>query len=299
MIQAAIDVGSNSVRMLLQSANKNISFTPKYFRQVTRLAGNFNSESGLAQQSMARTLDALTQFAEILRQYKVEKVKAVGTAALRQAVNASVFIGMAQKQTGLSIEIIDGETEASLSCRGIMSVLHPQPERALLFDVGGGSTEIILLNDSKVCFQKSFPLGAVRLFEDHPDSVQYTEEIQRILTPFVEASIWHQWQQEAIPIELIGTAGTVTTLAALKLEMEEYDGSLVNNLVLAKVWLEKLSHLLTSLSLKKRAELPGMEEGRADVIVAGTQIVIRLLDIVGSDSLRVVDAGLLEGLLQE
>ncbi len=299
MIHAAIDVGSNSVRMLLQSVDKNISFTPKYFRQVTRLAGEFNSESGLAQQSMIRTLDALARFAETLRQYKVDKIKAVGTEILRQAVNSSVFIEEARIQTGLSIEIIDGEAEAGLSCRGILSALNPQPERALLFDLGGGSTEIILLKDSNVCLQKSFPLGVVRLFEDHPGSVHYTDEIQKILTPFMESSIWREWQQEAVPVELIGTAGTVTTLAALKLEMDEYDSSLVNNLVLEKNWIEKISIQLTNLSLKKRVELKGMEEGRADVIVAGVQIVSCLLDIVGRDSLRVVDAGLLEGLMQE
>ncbi len=299
MIHAAIDVGSNSVRMLLQSVDKNILFTPKYFRQVTRLAGEFNPESGLAPQSMTRTLDALALFAETLRQYKIEKIKAVGTEILRQAVNSSGFIEKVKKQTGLSIEIIDGEAEAGLSCRGILSVLNPLPERALLFDLGGGSTEIILINDSMVCLQKSFQLGVVRLFEDYPDSVHYTEEIQRILTPFVESSLWCEWQQDAVPIELIGTAGTVTTLAALKLEMDEYDGNLVNNLVLEKTWIEKISKLLTTLSLKKRVELPGMEAGRADVIVAGVQIVSCLLDIVGRDSLRVVDAGLLEGLLQE
>jgi exopolyphosphatase/guanosine-5'-triphosphate,3'-diphosphate pyrophosphatase len=299
LIHAAIDVGSNSVRMLLQPVDKNILFTPKYFRQVTRLAGGFNPESGLAPKSMIRTLDALAQFAEILRRYKVEKIKAVGTEVLRQAINSSVFIEKAKKQTDLSIEIIDGEAEAGLSCRGILSVLNPQPERALLFDLGGGSTEIILLDKSKVCLQKSLPLGVVRLFEDHPDSIHYIEEIQRILTPFIESSLWCEWQQDAVPIELVGTAGTVTTLAALKLEMDEYDGSLVSNLVLEKSWIEKISILLKTLPLKKRVELPGMEEGRADVIVAGVQIVSCLLDIVGRDSLRVVDAGLLEGLLQE
>ncbi len=298
MIRAAIDVGSNSVRMLLQP-DDNLPSAAQYFRQVTRLAGDFDPQSGLAPQSMARTLEALKQFAVLLKQNRVAKVRVIGTAALRHAVNSSDFIETVQQQTGLNIEIITGDSEAGLSCRGILSVLEPIPQRALLFDIGGGSTEIILLEDAEICLQKSYPLGVVRLFEDYPEPAKCHEAIQQLLVPLVENPILQEWRQAGVPIELIGTAGTVTTLAALKLKMIKYNGNLVNNLILERAWLENMSRCLAGLSLEERTILPGMERGRADVIVPGLQIVSTLLDIVGNDSLRVADAGLLEGLLLE
>lgn len=296
MIRAAIDVGSNSVRMLLHRSDRDDS---QYFRQVTRLAGDFNPESGLMPQSMARTLRALGRFAGILKRYQVEEVRTVGTAALRHAVNSFEFIENVRKQTGLSIEIIDGEKEAGLSCRGILSVLDPAPQRALLFDIGGGSTELILVENDKIHLQQSVPLGVVRLLEDYPDPDGRHAAIRQGLASLAENSTWQGWQQTGAPIELVGTAGTVTTLAALKLKMEEYDGRLVNNLILERNWLEHITKTLTDLPLDKRVALPGMEEGRADIIIPGLQLVRALLDIGGCDHLRVADAGLLEGLLLE
>jgi len=297
VICAAIDVGSNSIRMLLQGPDGSVLAEPRYFREVTRLAGDFHPETGLAPGSMTRALDVLVHFAGLLRHYRVEKVRAVGTAALRQAVNAGEFIENVRRQTGLTIEIIDGDREAALSCRGILSVLDPLPKRALLFDIGGGSTEIILLDEGEICLQQSFPLGVVRLIEDYPEPGQCLQPIRQELIPFFENSTWKSWQQDAAPVELVGTAGTVTTLAALKLRMVEYDSRRVNNLVLERDWLEAMCRQLTGLSLNERAALPGMEEGRTDVIIPGLQIVNFLLASAGSDALRVADAGLLEGLL--
>jgi exopolyphosphatase/guanosine-5'-triphosphate,3'-diphosphate pyrophosphatase len=296
MIQAAIDVGSNSVRMLLTEGEGS---TPRHFRQITRLAGDFKPQTGLAAESMVRTLSVLEQFATVLRNYQVERLRIVGTAALRNALNSDVFIAQVRQRTGLTIEIIDGATEARLSCRGILSVLKPPPQRALLFDIGGGSTEIILFDNARICFQQSFPLGVVRLFENYPESERRLSAIQQGLTPFVNDPIWREWQQDELPIELIGTAGTVSTLAALKLEMSEYDAGRVNNLVIERSWLEKLSGIFAESTLEERAALPGMEKGRADIMVPGLQIVRSLLDITGSDALRISDAGLLEGLLLE
>lgn len=295
-MRAAIDVGSNSVRMLLRRPDRDLD---QYFRQVTRLAGDFNPQSGLNPQSMARTLRALERFARVLGRYQVEKVVTVGTAALRHAVNSFEFIEKVRKQTGLRIEIIDGEREAGLSCRGILSVLKPAPQRALLFDIGGGSTELILVEDGKIHSQQSVPLGVVRLLETFPDSDERLTAIRQGLSSLVENLSWKRWQQVGGPIELVGTAGTVTTLAALKLKMEKYDGQLVNNLILERSWLEHITRTLSGLPLDKRTALPGMEEGRADIIIPGLQLVDTLLDISGCDRLRVADAGLLEGLLFE
>lgn len=297
MTRAAIDVGSNTVRMLLAKRVDHLLLDPQYYRQVTRLAGELSPATGLAPQSMERTLQALEQFSKILNQHQITDITTVGTAALRNASNSDYFIKQLSYRTGLDLEVIDGETEAGLSCGGILSVLDPPPKRALLFDIGGGSTEIILFNQGKICLQKSLNLGAVRLCESYLDSSSRQKAIQQDLLVFAAEPIWREWQREGISVELVGTAGTVTTLAAVKLKMANYDGSRVNNLILERCWLNEMTSYLTGLTLEQRLALPGMEKGRGDIIVPGLQIVCALLDLVGSEALRVADAGLLEGVL--
>ncbi len=297
MISAALDVGSNTARMLIAQIDGNILTDPHYYRRVTRLAGDFHPETGLAPASMERSLCALEHFAAILNGFPVEKIAVVGTAALRNAVNSGFFLEALKRRTNLDLRIIDGATEAALSCQGILSVLKPLPARAILFDIGGGSTEIILWQEGRICLQKSLPLGAVRLFEDYPATDHYDKVIRQGLEPLLTNPVWINWQQDRSPIELIGTAGTVTTLAALKLQMTEYAGERVNNLILTRSWLEDIHTGLLNLSIEQRLRLPGMEEGRADIIIPGLQIVHVLLDLAQGCSLRVADAGLLEGLL--
>lgn len=297
MIRAAIDVGSNTVRMLLAKRVDSLLLSPQYYRQVTRLAGELNPATGLAPQSIERTLQALEQFSKILSQHQITDITTVGTAALRNASNSDFFIKQLSYRTGLDLEIIDGETEAGLSCGGILSVLDPPPKRALLFDVGGGSTEIILFSQGEICLQKSLNLGAVRLCESYLDPNSRQKAIQQELLVFAAEPVWREWQRDGISVELVGTAGTVTTMAAVKLKMAKYDGSRVNNLILERCWLNEMTTYLTDLTLEQRQVLPGMEKGRGDIIVPGLQIVCELLDLVGSKSLRAADAGLLEGIL--
>jgi len=293
MNAAAIDIGSNTVRMLLVHEHAG----RQYFRNVTRLSGDFSPDGLLDHQSMARTLQALAGFSRIICQHNNVQVKAVGTEIFRRASNTASFLAQVKHQTGINIEVIDGATEATLSCRGMLSVLQPVPKRALLFDLGGGSTEIILLEDSQVCLQKSLPLGVIRLFEECPTDEFRDEFISQHFNSFVKNPIWQQWQQDNQPVDLVGTAGTVTTLAALKLRMVEYDGDSINNLILDRCWLDALVKTLSGLSLAERLALPGMEEGRADLILPGLQVVTSFLDLTRNDRLRVADAGLLEGLL--
>lgn len=299
MNRAALDIGSNTLRMLILGEGHQARQGPHYFRRVTRLAGDFSPESGLATASMDRTLAALQEFSGELRKFSVNEVRAVGTAALRNAINADKFVEKIRSKTGIQIEIIDGEREAELSCRGILSVLSPVPHRAVFFDIGGGSTEIICYENRQILLRRSVPLGVVRLCENHPDAGDCLRRIQSELAEIRDLPLWTNWQQNPSFLEVIGTAGTVTTLAALKLKMHQYEGSRVNNLILKRSWLNAQVLKLASLSLAQRRKLPGMEVGRADLILPGLQIVLALLQLAGTDSLRVADAGLLEGILLE
>ncbi len=295
---AAIDIGSNTLRMLIAETRGSRLHQPVYFRHATRLAGGLDPQLGLAKESIERTLLALEDFATRLNRAGVSRVRAVGTAALRDASNSADFLAQVKARTGLAIDVIDGRTEGQLSCLGMLSVLDPAPSQALLFDIGGGSTELIL-HDSAVAARASLPLGAVRLFEDYPQCAARQACISKALRAAFDPPDWRDWFQRYPDFELIGTAGTVTTLAALKLKMRTYQGKRVNNLILENSWLRGLLSQLSDLEPPQRLALPGMEAGREDIILPGLEIVIALLGITQKGKIRVSEAGILEGLLLE
>jgi exopolyphosphatase/guanosine-5'-triphosphate,3'-diphosphate pyrophosphatase len=296
---AGVDIGSNTVRLLFAKFSAGQLRPVRYFRRITRLAGDYDPQRGLASSSMARTLDALRQIRDLIDQAGVRRVRMVGTQALRQAVNGRRFAGRVKQCTGLSLEIISGGEEARLSCRGVLAALRPQPERCLVFDIGGGSTEFILSGKNTPYFHRSYPLGVVALCEQYSDSTGRQRGISDIMHRLTAdfAAINPRAGQESAIGTLVGTAGTVTTLAALKLRMVHYDGARINNVCLRRAELMALRRKLTPLSSSERECLPGLERGRGDLILPGLEIVLAILDRFRQDDLKVSDYGLLEGLL--
>ncbi len=293
---AAIDVGSNTVRMLLGDGVAGKLQPLQYFRQITRLGGNFSAK-GLAPQSMERTLSALRGFARILKQQPPDAVRLVGTAALRRACNRHEFIAQVARDTGLILEVIGGMEEAELSAAGVLSVIDPLPPTSLIVDIGGGSTEFILCRGNEILSQQSHPLGVVPLCEEFAAG-QRQQQIAEVLRRFSQ-EIDREGHGGVLSdgCQLIGTAGTVTTLAAMQLRMTKYDWRIINNQRLDRAWLQETLDQLISLSLPERAALPGLEAGRADLIVPGLEILLAVSRLIAADECRVADSGLLEGLL--
>jgi exopolyphosphatase/guanosine-5'-triphosphate,3'-diphosphate pyrophosphatase len=293
-MRAAVDVGTNTVRMLFGEVLNGRVLPDSYYRRVTRLGGGATIEKGLSPEAMERTLSALTEMGGILRASGVDAVRAVGTAALRNAANGPRFVEKVRSVSGIPLEIIDGDEEASLCARGVLSALHPRPDRCLIFDIGGGSTEFILSRGDELIFQRSYPLGVVHLCEQFPDPDRQRMHIEQVLGLFLDdlASAG-----DAAGSTLVGTAGTATTLAALHLQMTLYDWRRVNNLVIGIEDLKGMASRLNPLSPKERESLPGMEKGRGDLILPGIRIVLNLLERLGRRQLTVSDFGLLEGAL--
>lgn len=294
MKQAIIDVGSNTVRMLIADCDNGVPVFHYYDRCITRLAGDFDPAGGLSPAAMQRTVDALCRFAKRLTAENIPCVRAVGTAALRRAPNRGQFIDEVIRHCGLRIEIIDGDEEARLMTAGILSVVRPTPRRAVLLDIGGGSTEIVGSDQGQVIFQQSYPIGVVRLIEEFPDTMQRQLRISEILTEFEQSCAWPD--PVDIPIRFIGTAGTITTLAAMHLELSEYNAAAVNNHIIPISWINHLYDKLVPLAPTQREKLPGMEAGRGDLIVAGIETVVALAKLLKTDEITVSDAGLLEGI---
>lgn len=296
MMRAALDVGTNTVRLLIGEVRGGRIEPFRYFRRITRLGGGFSPSGGLDPAAVQRTFSALREAASLIADAGVTEARGVGTAVLRAAPDGEAFAAAVRAETGIPLEIIPGEEEARLSAMGVRAVLDPMPERCLIMDVGGGSTEFILWEGEGIRFSRSYPVGVVVLSEACADAGEERRRIDEALAAFIR-DLRAAGAEIAPPLPLVGTAGTVTTLAALKLRMTEYDWRRVNNLVLTAGELDRLAATLEALSVPEREALPGMEEGRGDLILPGLRIVRSVLDLLGGDRLVVSDSGLLEGVL--
>ena len=295
---AAVDVGSNTVRMLIGECLNRQVHPATYYRQITRLGARYQPGIGLTAESMERTLAALREFDKILQQKKVANCRTLGTAALRRAENRQYFQELVANQTHLSLEIISGEEEALLTAHGALSVIRPIPDSSLIVDIGGGSTEFVFQKDGMVLFRQSYPVGVVRLCEEVPDRPGRQVFIDKILDNFSNDLAGQGLPRALIEsAQLVGTAGTITTLAAMAQQMTVYDWRKINNSILLISWLRETEGRLKAISEVLREQLPGMEKGRGDLILPGLQLLLSLMRRFAFKSLKVADFGLLEGIL--
>ncbi len=296
---AAIDAGSNTLRLLIGDVIEGTISPELYVRRICRTAGGFTNKEGLSPEAMERTLFAFQEFAGICQSFNVQQVRAVGTAAYRQAVNGIDFVQRIKAATQLPLEVITGEIEAKTMSSGVLSALDPRPSHSLIVDIGGGSTEFVLTAKEEVLWSTSLPLGVVRLIEEHKSPVTRQETINESITSLCNDLhvVCSKHNIEPGSLIFVGTAGTVTTLAALDLQMEEYDWRLINNHIIPSAKLYEWQERLAPLSSVEREALSGMEAGRGDLIMAGIEILISLMTKMCADSITVSDFGLLEGLL--
>ncbi len=276
-------------------------------RIITRLGGNFSPGKRLNKISVERTFEALRFFAQLLEGEGVKKVMVAGTGVLRQAKNRKAFVRAVREQTGFSLRILSGQEEAQATLRGVLGSLRDQTTPRLITDVGGGSTEIIWMEGRTLRKTVSLNLGAVGLTEkflskDPPSSTEMEAlnrfvhgALQRVLT---------QWERGGLCTQdlhphLVGTAGTATTLGAIDLSLSVYDPRKVNGHRITLSQLRRMYRRLSSLPLKERVKLLGLEKGREDLILAGSSILLNLMEVFNRSALEVIDSGLLEGVLLE
>ena len=294
---AAIDLGTNTIRLLIASVGAEGMVPLHVARRITRLGGGFSREGGLSPEARQRTLSALAGFADDLARYEVRALRAVATSAVRDAVNGAAFCAEVLARTGIALEVIGGEEEGLLTLRGVRAGLG-EPEGALLaFDVGGGSTEYTLADGEKPRFTRSLPLGVVRLTEGKGGVAAMADKIDREL-----AGLAGEMARAGVAVDpdatlLAGTAGTATTLAAIDLGMTDYDYRRVNGHRLSRTTVAAIFEHLSGLTPAERLGIPGMEQGREDLIIAGTLVTLRTMERFGFDGMMVSDFGLLEGTL--
>ncbi len=259
----------------------------------------------LSEESIEKSIAVLKTFADSATRYRVSRMKAVGTSALREAENSDEFVRRALRETGIRIEVISGAREAELTANGVLPGFGGT-DASLIIDIGGGSTEWILTGGGETPeppVHGSLSLGVVALLErfveaDRPSPGEITAllaEIDSRLLPLKQELA----RRLSSVREFIGTGGTITTLAALDLGLREYDHERIHLHSITLKRLHSLKDMLLSLPLAERSDLQGLERKRADLIIPGVLLTIRFMEFLGFGIVTVSDQGLLEGLLKE
>lgn len=299
---ASIDVGSNSVRLLVGEVQKGRVMRERHERAVTRLAGGLSGTGLLRKEAIEETVRVLVRFSEAMKAHGVGRAMAVGTSALREADNAGEFLQQVLNETGMNVEVISGRREAELSAKGVLSSIGDVPS-SLIVDIGGGSTEGMACEGRKVMKRITVPVGVVKLMERHLRTDPPSREELGSLQEDIEkvSAVLREEAGDFIKGDtvLVGTAGTATTLASMDLGLERYDAEKVHMHEIPLERLKGLSGMLESLPLGERKKARGLEPSRADLIIPGLRLTINLMEELGFRRILVSDHGLLEGVLLE
>lgn len=296
---ATIDVGTNSVLLLVADRTPEGLFQPVLERaEITRLGRGVDQSRRLSPEGMEATLEVLTAFANEARSLGAEGIAVSATSAARDAQNGAEFLAAAKARAGVTVEIISGEQEAQLSFASAhMDFASEAAGPLLVIDIGGGSTEFIYGNSAgRVDFRHSYDVGSVRLTERFIRTDPLSPEERERVTSHLR-QIFSSLPPPPPAAELVGVAGTVTTLYAVQNRIDPYDASCVHGGTLTRIQLEQLVDRLCTLPLAERRTLPGLQPKRADVIPAGALILLEALRALGLDQCRVSDRGLRWGLM--
>ena len=294
---AAIDLGSNTILLLVVEIEDGV-IRPLYDAQrVARLGKGLRQTGRLQPDRMEKALEILTEYRQICENYGVEAVLPVATAAVREAQNGPDFLQQVTSRLGWTVRLLSGEEEARLSFLGALSNKKSLGTPVLVVDIGGGSTEFVWGSPEKLVGKRSVPTGSVKLTEEFLKHDPPTEsELARLKAAIADALNQPEFSKWT-PATLVGVAGTVTTLAAMKLGMTEYDGSKIDGVPLSLRDVASLIEKMRPLPARARLKLPGLTPGREDVILAGAILLEEIMKKFGLETVVTSDRGLRFGVL--
>ena len=307
---AALDLGTNNCRLLIARPSGRDFTVIDAFSRVVKLGEDLAKTGRLSDVAMDRALGALSICADKLRRRNVRLARSVATEACRRATNGPAFIERVRQETGIVLDIISAEEEARLAVLGCHILLEQGKGPAVIFDIGGGSTELVLLEPSgrvpRILDWQSVPWGVVSLTDTvgrGEDTRAARLERYGMMREIVSGSFAPFADRVADSaccddIRLLGTSGTVTTLASLHLELPHYDRKAVDGLIVPSHAMRSISMRLSGMSPAERSELPCIGQDRADLVVAGCAILESILDLWPAERLGVADRGIREGILR-
>ncbi|MEM1307552.1 MAG: Ppx/GppA phosphatase family protein [Pseudomonadota bacterium] len=319
-IYGALDLGTNNCRLLVARPSRRGFVVLDSFSRIIRLGEGLGASGALSEAAMARTIQALRICASKMRRNSVSRARLVATQACRMASNGAEFVERVQRQTGLELEVLSQENEARLAVAGCATLLDRDCDMALVFDIGGGSSELVwldlsgrgdgpsigtrgALSEARMVAWTSLPVGVVTLAERFdgravtPQSFEaMVADVLVALEPF-ERQYGMRERIRDSRVHFLGTSGTVTTVAGIRLQLPRYDRRQVDGCWLATEDAREVTARLLAQSYEQRCAEPCIGRERADLVLAGCAILEALLRLWPTERLRVADRGLREGIL--
>jgi len=305
---AAIDIGTNSARLLVSELSGSGCEVLERTMEITRIGRNMSSTGKISLSSTDDTLKILKKYKSLMNKHNVLKYRAVGTSAVREASNSQWFTSFISKNSGIIIDMVTGSEEAHLSFTGASKDMNissdGQFSKILVLDIGGGSTEFIMgVPESDtgpdIDIVKSLNIGSVVLTEKFirgtlPERTELEE-----LESYIRSSIREVAQEisKGGDILIIGVAGTATTLASIDLGLEEYDSKKIHRHVLSFERIKSIYEILCGADLKERKKITGLAPGRADIIIGGTAILLEILKMLKKETMIVSEQDILDGII--
>lgn len=306
---AALDLGTNNCRLLIARPQADGFVIIDAFSRIVRLGEGLAGSGRLSDAAIDRAIAALSVCSDKLRRRNVTLVRSVATEACRRATNGAAFVARVHDETGIRLNVIDAGEEARLAVLGCQALLPAGDGPALIFDIGGGSTELVLVETAsgvpRIRDWFSAPWGVVSLSEAAGAAADadvatgltaYRAMKARVAEAFADFAA--TLPRHASGLRLLGTSGTVTTLASVHLELPSYDRRAVDGSTVPADAMRAISARLAGMTLAERATLPCIGHERADLVVAGCAILDAILDLWPATTLGVADRGIREGILR-
>jgi exopolyphosphatase / guanosine-5'-triphosphate,3'-diphosphate pyrophosphatase len=294
---AALDCGTNSIRLLVADLTADGLADVERQMRIVRLGEGVDRTGSLAPQAISRTQAALADYAAMITELGAERVRMVATSATRDADNRDEFVTMVRTTLGAEPEVITGLEEASLSFNGAVGTLPDVTGPVLLADIGGGSTELVL-GGSGDLRAYSMDVGCVRMTERHLHDDPPTREQVAGVVADLHAAL--DVASQHVPIDtgatLVGVAGTVTTVAAIALDLDHYDPDAIHGSRISAEQVAEVTSRLLAMTHTERAALPVMHPGRVDVIGAGALVLRTIIERCGADAVVASEHDILDGI---
>ncbi|AEF94821.1 Ppx/GppA phosphatase [Desulfotomaculum nigrificans CO-1-SRB] len=294
-----IDLGSNSIRLILMYIGSNGSYRLlDEIKETARIGENMGPERVIKQPALERAVQTIKLLQKFCRANKADSVYGVATAAIRSAVNGGEVLETIMKETGVSFRILSEEEEARYAYLGVVNSLDFHD--ALVMDIGGGSTELILCRERKMVQWTSLPFGAVTLSENFlPTSLAEPEQIEQLENFLTRQFAAVPWLETARGLEVIGVGGTMRNLGRMDRKRTRFSLNILHNYRIHAERVKDIYELLQNTSVDERKAIPGLSKERADIILGGVAAAVKLLDYTGAPGIRVSGSGLREGVFYE
>lgn len=292
---AAIDIGSNGIRLMLAAYSPLGLKSLKKYRVPIRLGADVFNNGRISEETLQNSAYAFRHFRQIINKHKVKWVRAVGTSALREAKNRNAFIGLIKKCSGIKVEVIDGVEEGSLIHLGVKHKIHIEHHNCLLIDIGGGSLELTFSNNGYPSATQSFPFGTVRTLDRLKKKNLSEKHLRRLIREYSE-TLRHfmSSQQKAKKLDFaVGTGGNMEALGRMRSELLKKK----TRTFLTKAELSLIIKKLSKMSVKERIEKLDMRPDRADVIVPAAHVVLTSMQLAKLNKIIIPYVGLRDGIL--